>query len=122
MALLENQTLFEKFGGMTGIAKVVDVFYDQVLADARINDFFRNTDMQKQRRHQTAFVASALGGPQYTGRSMEKAHEGMNLQPMHFDAVVENLAAALAECGVEQEDIAAVAEALAPLKDAVLFK
>jgi hemoglobin len=54
-------TLYEKLGGKEMIAQVVDSFYKKVLADDRINQFFANTDMEKQRRHQTAFISYALG-------------------------------------------------------------
>lgn len=118
----KTASLFERFGGMKGIARVVDIFYDKVLADDRINGFFKNVDMEQQRRHQTAFVAFALGGPKYSGRSMEQAHKGMNLQPEHFGAVVEDFVAALSECGVKGEEIATVVDTLATLREAVLYK
>ncbi len=120
--MTETATLYDKLGGKDAIGSVVDAFYKKVLADDRINDFFKHTDMEKQRRHQTAFIAYALGGPQYTGRSMEKAHEGMNLQETHWDAVVELLAASLKEHGVSDEDIQAIASNLMPLKPHILGK
>jgi hemoglobin len=113
-------TLYEKLGGKEAIESVVDVFYKKVIADDRINQFFKHTDMEQQRRHQTAFIAYALGGPQYTGRSMEKAHEGMHLQESHWDAVVELLAESLKEKGVSDEDIGTIAENLLPLKPHIL--
>ena len=80
------ESLYEKVGGEEAISKVVDYFYSElVLKDATVNQFFQNTDMEKQRSHQSKFISFALGGPkQYTGKSMAKAHEGMNLQPEHF--------------------------------------
>ncbi|MCI3919093.1 group 1 truncated hemoglobin [Paenibacillus sp. TRM 82003] len=113
-------SLYEKLGGTEAVAAVVDIFYKKVLADERINGFFANTDMEKQRRHQTAFISYALGGPQFSGRSMEKAHEGMNLQESHWNAVVEHLVASLQEAGVGEEDIATIAGALTPLKPHIL--
>jgi hemoglobin len=41
----------KKLGGEETIAKVVDYFYDLVLADDTVNHFFENTDMEKQRQH-----------------------------------------------------------------------
>lgn len=114
--------LFNRLGGMQGIRQVVDLFYDKVLADDRINHFFTNVDMERQRRHQAAFVAFAVGGPKYSGRSMEQAHEGMNLQPAHFDAVVEDLVAALEESGVEKQDVATVVQTVGTLRDSILYQ
>ena len=116
------QSLYEKLGGQEAIAAVVDNFYERVLADDSINHFFANTDMEKQRRHQTAFISYALGGAEYTGKSMEKAHEGMNLQPEHFNAVAKHLGDSLAHLNVSPEDIDAVLTRVATLKDAILYK
>lgn len=113
-------SLYEKLGGKESIGSIVDSFYVKVLADDTVNQFFEHTDMEKQRRHQTAFISAALGGPQYTGRSMEKAHEGMNLQEAHWDAILKHLSDSLREKGVSEEDIGAIAENLMPLKPHVL--
>lgn len=116
-------TLYEKIGGQPVVPQIVDDFYKRVLADDTVNHFFANTDMEKQRRHQTAFVSHALGGPnQYTGRSMEKAHAGLDLQPEHFEAIAKHLGESLAEYGLTQEEINSVLERILTLKEAVLYK
>jgi hemoglobin len=118
-----KQTLYKKLGGEETIAKVVDYFYDLVLADDTVNHFFKNTDMEKQRQHQAKFISYALGGPnQYTGRSMAKAHEGMNIQPVHFDVIVKHLHDALAHFGVSEADIQAALSKVEALRDDILYK
>jgi len=116
-------TLYEKIGGQQVVVQIVDDFYKRVLADDTINHFFANTDMEKQRRHQTAFISHALGGPnQYTGRSMEKAHAGLDLQPEHFEAIANHLGESLAEYGLTEEKLKSVLERISTLKEAVLHK
>ncbi|MCS7464121.1 group 1 truncated hemoglobin [Paenibacillus doosanensis] len=116
-------TLYEQLGGEDSISKVVDEFYKRILADDTIKHFFEHTDMEKQRRHQAKFISFALGGPnQYSGKSMAKAHEGMNLQPVHFDAVAGHLHDALAHFGVQEKEISQVLEHVATLKDDILYK
>ncbi|MDQ1909916.1 group 1 truncated hemoglobin [Paenibacillus sp. GD4] len=120
---MTTQTLFHKLGGQDTIQKVVDSFYEKVLADETVNGFFRETDMEKQRRHQALFIGYALGsGHEFTGRSMAKAHEGMNLQPQHFDAIVGHLTATLKEFGVEEADIGQIVAKLGTLQDDILYK
>ncbi|WNQ14048.1 group 1 truncated hemoglobin [Paenibacillus aurantius] len=115
--------LYDKFGGEENISKVVDYFYDLVLADQKVNAFFENTDMEKQRRHQTKFISFALGGPNnYSGGAMAKVHEGMNLQPEHFDAIVRHLRAALEHFGGKEEDIAAALDKVESLRNDILYK
>ncbi|CAG7632313.1 Group 1 truncated hemoglobin GlbN [Paenibacillus solanacearum] len=119
----DTTTLYQKFGGEGTIAKVVDYFYDLVLADETVNHFFENTDMEKQRKHQTKFISYALGGPnQYSGQSMAKVHTGMNLQPVHFDAIVKHLHDALAHFGVGESDIDTALTKVGSLRDDILYK
>jgi hemoglobin len=116
-------TLYEKMGGEPAIKEMVDDFYRDVLADEIVSHFFDHTDMEKQRRHQTAFISYALGGPkQYSGRSMEKAHAGLNLQPEQFDAIVKHLTDAIIAHGASQEDLDEALGKIATLKEAVLYK
>ncbi|MBM4762786.1 group 1 truncated hemoglobin [Bacillus sp. B15-48] len=119
-----EQTIYEKVGGEEAIEKVVDYFYKElVLKDETVNQFFDQTDMEKQRRHQTKFISFALGGPnQYSGKSMAKAHEGMNLQPEHFNAIANHLHAALAHFGVNEADIDTAITKVASLREDILYK
>ena len=116
-------TLYDQLGGQQAVEQIVDDFYKRVLGDDIVNHFFADTDMEKQIRHQTAFISYALGGSnQYTGRSMEKAHAGLNLQPEHFDAIVKHLGDALAAHSMSPEDINVVLGHVATLKEAVLYR
>ena len=119
-----EQTLYERIGGEEAIEKVVDYFYNElVLKDDTVNHFFEDIDMDKQLRHQTKFISFALGGPnQYSGQSMAKAHEGMNLQPAHFDAIATHLHDALAHFGVNEADIDTALSKVSSLKDDIIYK
>ena len=120
-------TLYEKLGGEPAINAAVDLFYDKVLADERISHFFTNTDMARQRQHQKMFLTYAFGGmPGYSGKSMREAHaplvEKMGLNDSHFDAVMDNLGAALVELNVPQELIAEAAAIAESVRNDVLNK
>lgn len=119
-----EQTLYDKVGGEAAISKVVDYFYNElVLKDESVSHFFEHTNMEKQRSHQTKFISFTLDGPkQYGGKAMAKAHEGMNIQPEHFQAIVKHLHAALAHYGVGEEDIQTALEKVGTLKDDILYK
>src|SRR3954462_14584903 len=119
-----KQSLYEKLGGQEAIGKVVDYFYNElVLKDQTVNRFFEHTDMEKQKKHQTKFISFALGGPnQYSGQSMAKAHEGMNLQPEHFNAIVHHLHDTPAHFGVNESDIDTALTKVASLRDDILYQ
>lgn|SRR5690606_29532352 len=112
-------TVYELIGGAGAMDAAVDAFYRRVLADDRISEFFDGVDMERQAAKQKAFLTMVLGGPvSYTGKDMRVAHAPLvarGLSDGHFDAVVENLGATLAELGVPAEligQIAATAESL----------
>ncbi|MDJ0658498.1 MAG: group 1 truncated hemoglobin [Crocosphaera sp.] len=101
-------SLYERLGGEAAVNVAVDKFYEKVLADERINHFFTDIDMKKQRQHQKDFMTYAFGGAQqWNGRPMRKAHEKlvteMGLTDSHFDAVAENLVATLKELNIAQD-------------------
>lgn len=116
-------SLYEKLGGEAAITKAVEIFYEKVLADETVNHFFKDTDMDRQREHQAKFLTFALGGPNnYTGRNMAKAHEGMNIQPEHFNAIATHLTTTLQELNVPQDDIDVVIGKVGSLADDVMYK
>lgn len=119
-------TLYDRIGGPSAVKAAVDVFYTKNLADPRIAHYFEGIDMAAQAAKQRAFLIMAFGGPNtYTGADMRRAHAGLvarGLTDVHFDAVVENLAATLSELGVGQAEIAEVAAIAASVRNDVLGK
>lgn len=119
-----STSLFEQLGGEAAVDAAVDAFYRKVLADDRISSYFETTDMDKQRAKQKAFLTMVFGGPNnYSGKDMRKAHaklEGLN--DSHFDAVVEDLGAALKDLGVADPLIQQVADLAETTRSDVLNK
>ncbi len=114
-------TLFERIGGADAVDAAVDIFYEKVLADTRINSFFENLDMVAQANKQKNFLTMVFGGPNnYSGLDMRQGHAHLGITEEHFDAVVENLAATLKELGVADSDIAEVAKIAESTRDDVL--
>jgi hemoglobin len=110
-----GQSLYDKLGADVGITKAVDEFYNRVVTDPDLAQFFSGVDMAALRRHQVAMLSAATGGPaQYTGRDMETAHAGLGITDAHFDRVVQHLAGTLTDLGVDNETIGEVAAALTP--------
>lgn len=106
-------SLYEELGGVAAVDAAVDVFYRKVLADDRIAPFFDGIDMERQAAKQKAFLTYVFGGPNnYSGKDMRAGHAHLvkrGLSDVHFDAVIENLAASLKELGVADQAIAKVA-------------
>lgn len=117
-------SLFERLGGAPAIEAAVDIFYRKVLSDERIAHFFDDVDMDRQAAKQKAFLTMVMGGPvAYSGLDMRTGHAKLvdrGLNDSHVDAVIELLAATLAELGAAQADIAEVGAIANSVRDDVL--
>ncbi len=115
--MVATGTIYEKIGGKPALTAVVDEFYRRVLADQTLAPLFVDTDMKKQRAHQVAFLAYALGGPnEYKGAGMKKAHEGRGITDAHFGAVAGHLRATLQWAKVGATEAAQIMGAAASLQ------
>jgi truncated hemoglobin YjbI len=100
----------DALGGAEAVEKAVDLFYDKVMADPRVNYFFEGIDMATQRRMQKGFMNFALGGDTaYTGKSLKAAHARLvkekGLNDTHFDIIVQHFREALEELKVKPDMI-----------------
>ena len=113
-----DPTLYERLGEQAAIEAVVDQFITNVAADTRINSFFATTDIPRLKRLLVEQICQATGGPcEYTGRDMKSSHAGLGITTEDFNALVEDLVAALDEFNVpsaEQNELLGILGPLAP--------
>ena len=60
-----ESSLFIKYGGFSRIYKVIEKFYDNILKSETLNAHFKHTNMERLIHHQTSFISSLMGGPDY---------------------------------------------------------
>jgi hemoglobin len=109
-------TLYDRIGGESAVRAAVDRFYERVLADPELKEFFDGVSLPRLKSHQFAFLSQALGGPkQYSGASMRDAHQRLAIEQRHFDGVAVHLVETLRELGVSEEIVATIGSALTPL-------
>jgi hemoglobin len=127
-AAATTQSLYDRLGGTTAIASVVDGFVANVAADARINKFFTRvaSDTAAMREFKQKLVdqiCQGSGGPcTYTGKDMKTAHVGMGLTNADFDALVEDLVKALDSAGVPQKEKDELLAVLGPMRTDIVEK
>lgn len=91
-----TKSLYDRLGGKTAITAVIDTFVAHVAADTRINKKFARSNIPRVKAELVDQVCAQTGGPcTYTGRSMKEAHRGMKVTEGEFNALVEDLTAAL---------------------------
>ncbi|GBF90610.1 hypothetical protein Rsub_03182 [Raphidocelis subcapitata] len=65
------------------LKKVVDVFYEKVMADPVLSPFFHEVDVPKLKSHQVQFMAMAFGGKEL----VLEEHPNLNLRRIHYKLI-----------------------------------
>lgn len=89
------------FHGRAGIDRIVNGLVDRNTRDPRILDIFKGQDLVRLRRtlsEQFCYILAA--GCAYSGRDMKSSHKNLGIQQKDFNALVENLQAAMRAEGV----------------------
>jgi hemoglobin len=106
---VSNESLYDKYGGFSTVAKLVNDFYDKIGNTQELDIYFNGIEMSKLIDHQTKFLCSVLGGPEkYEGRELKAAHQRFNITAEHFDLVASLLKEALEDNNVEDSDVATI--------------
>lgn len=97
------RSVYDRAGGDEPFRKLVDIFYRNVMADARINHLFP-PDLEPGKKWQFLFITQYFGGP--TRYIDERGHPRLRMRHMPFpigtterDAWVEAMLSAIDEVG-----------------------
>ncbi|MCC9603846.1 group 1 truncated hemoglobin [Stieleria sp. JC731] len=101
-----TQALFDRLGGTSAVAEIVQQMYARVLADPELAPFFAGVSMDRLRTMQYHFLASAFDGPvEYSGAELTKIHAGRGIKANHFAKFCGHFADVLEDRGVASKDI-----------------
>ena len=105
------QPLYERLGGINGLAQVVDDFVNNLLQNEVIN---KNPKVKEGmgkispaalKFHITAFIGESTGGPEkYTGKSMKDAHVNLGIGEAEWKITVELLSNSLKKFGIAEKE------------------
>ncbi|WP_017932205.1 group I truncated hemoglobin [Robiginitomaculum antarcticum] len=94
-------TLYDRLGGEAGVSQIVKGTLVYTLADPRIAQTFENSNVDRVERLLIQQICELTGGPcTYSGQTMVNTHRGLDLNSMHFNALVENMQLAMDDSGV----------------------
>lgn len=101
-----EETIYERIGGEETIAKLVDKFYEKVIADPELKFYFEHVPMGKLQKMQREFFSVATGGPiLYSGRPLGEVHSKLDISRREFQRFTEHLIETLQEVGASEKDI-----------------
>jgi hemoglobin len=100
-AFAHADTLYADLGGQAGINRLVDISVNNYLADERIKAIFDQSNMDRIRMELKDQFCQIAGGPCiYKGHDMVATHKGLHLTNANFNALVEDLQAAMDKCDI----------------------
>lgn len=98
------RTLYERLGGGTAVATVVDDFYARLTRDPRVLHHFDPARLPSLKQAQCAWLTATLGGdPDAVRADLAEVHRHLEITDAHVAAVVGHLDAAIAAIGVDDE-------------------
>jgi hemoglobin len=114
---IPGDDVYRAFHERAGIDRIVVDLIARCQRDPRIADIFKGTDLVRLHRTLVEQLCYITGGPcRYSGRDMATAHKDMGLQNQDFNALVENLQAAMDQEGVPFHDQNRLLAKLAPMQ------
>lgn len=123
----EGKSLFERLGGVYGIAGAVDDLVDRLYENEIANqnpavkEFHESFDKPGFKYLVTAWAIEYSGGPAvYPGRSMAEAHEELEVTELEFDVVRTEIKTTLYQVGVPEQETREFMDIIDPFRDEVV--
>ena len=118
----DTVTLFDKYGGVPTIAKLVRAFHAEILNRKHLAAYFDGIDLSQLAEHTVLYLAYVMGKPAevYTGRDMYAAHSKFHIHGMHYDEVADVLKDVLMAGGVSKPDIALIMKHVEGLREMIV--
>ena len=115
-------TLFDKYGGVPVIAKLVRAFHKEVMSRPHLAAYFDGVDLVLLAEHTVKYIAFVMGKPAeiYTGRDMYTTHAKFHIHGIHFDEVADVLKDILLGAGVEKKDIESIMQRIEGLREMII--
>lgn len=85
-------SLYQRLGGESGVAGIVDSFIYEINFSSSIFHYFEQTDFDRFRTIMIEHLCSVSDGPcEYSGDSMLESHQGLNISEADFNVTVDLL-------------------------------
>ena len=100
---MSGASFYDRLGGGDTLRHIVADVWANHTSNPKIKNRYTNSDGEKVKQVVWEFFCAGIGGPQeYTGEDMLTAHTGMNINDTEFNAVCDDVLAALDKNNVGQ--------------------
>jgi hemoglobin len=115
-------TLYDRLGGASGIARLVDDVMAAHLVNPIVKPRFENIkDLDRAKKMAREFFSAGSGGSEaYTGKDMLAAHKGMNISEQEYLAATDDIVGAMEKNGLSEDAKKDVIAILYSLKGSII--
>ncbi len=118
------QTLFDKYGGVPVVTRIVRDFYKRVMRRPNLRRYFEEVPLERLIHHQIRFVSMAMGKPplNYSDAGLHAAHASRGITKASFDLMIALFIDALVAEDIEPDDIEQIVSVLRARQSVVVTK
>jgi hemoglobin len=99
-------SIYDRYGDQAFWERIMDQFYARNLADNGLKRFYEGTDVDRIKRMNRAFLATALRpSGEHFPISVKRAHRNMEIFGEDFDKFARNLSLTLNDSSISKPDI-----------------
>ena len=103
------EQLYERFGGLEAVVRLVFAFYDRVLRSPRLSPYFAKANMPRIIGHQVKLLSAVMGGPGgHTNAQLREIHANMRIDAAAFDEMARLLERTLRDFEFGDDEIAMI--------------
>lgn len=116
-------TVYQALGGYSKIEEIVEYYIDEIEHDPIVFEYFKESDVERYRTKITEHFCYHTGGPcEYTGDTMEKVHDGMNMSESDFNRGVDLLINSMNRANIPHRVQNRVLAIFAPMRKEIIYR
>ncbi len=117
------QQLYQELGAAAGLQRVVDDLMPRLQRNPHLRASFKDSNLKRLNQLLVEQFCELSGGPcRYSGDDMKTVHAGLAISELQFNALVEELQAAMTASGIASAVQNRLLARLAPMKYQILSK
>jgi len=119
---IKKENLFDKYGGVSTIKKILKKFYEELLSRMWAKKKFIDVDMDKLLLHQIQFISFAMGKPEseFDDERLRKGHAGLAITEEQYEETIGILVRVLTDFKVKFEDIKLIGDTIETKKHLIV--
>ena len=115
------ESIYQKYDGFSGVTSIVKIFYQKVRKEEKLAKYFSKVRWELLMEYQAKFLSKVLGGPDnYEGRSLQEAHQSLNITKDDFVLLGGLMQESLEEAGIEASDVTTIMGLIFSVKEQII--